>query len=386
MKSKNLAFICAHYPQMGGVETVTGLLTDYFLSTGYSVSILTLRPIGQAIAESHKHASLLVEMPGPMNSPSNLDFLDAFVESRNIACVFNQGVFSTCYLRASKHPDTLFVNTLHSNPFWEVQKFMNSAWLPFSNVKTLLRHLLGLVHPRLSHPFIRSYYRKQIESSDWYVVLDASFKAELEKTLYKGVPQTKIQVMPNPIHLPATSIGEKKNDVLYVGRLAREQKRVDRMLRIWNAIEPLVPDWTLRIVGDGPDRNALEKMAEKLGLRQVSFEGLQDPVPFYEKAALLCLTSSYEGSPMVLPEAQSRGVVPIVFGSVSSFHNLLDDGLNGCIVEAFDEKAYSATLLKLIQDEKRRSEMSENAKRKVEVLELEQIGPKWLHLLEHASK
>jgi glycosyltransferase involved in cell wall biosynthesis len=371
---------------MGGVETVTGLLTDFFLSRGYAVSILTLCPIGQANAESHKHASLLVEMPGPMNSAMNLDFLDDFLETRNIAYVFNQGVFSTCYLRSSKHPETLFVNTLHSNPFWEVQKFMNSPWLPYTTLKTLVRHLLGLVHSRLTHPFIHSYYRKQIEFSDWYVVLDPSFKKELEKTLYKGVPQSKIQVMPNPILLPAPSHATKKNDVLYVGRLAREQKRVDRLLRIWNTIEPLVPDWTLRIVGDGPDRNALEQMAEKLGLKQVSFEGLQDPVPYYEKAALLCLTSSYEGSPMVLPEAQSRGVVPIVFGSVSSFHNLLDDGLNGCIVEAFDEKAYSATLLKLIKDEKRRSEMSENAKRKVDVLELEQIGSKWLHLLEKTSK
>ena len=389
MKSKNLAFICSCYPETGGVETVTGLLTDFFLEHGYSVSILALERKHSTVPKDHRHFRQIFEMPGPLNSLMNLSYIDEFIQTRNIACIFNQGVFSQIHLIASKHPQTLFINTLHCNPFWEVQKFMNSKWNSLANeqsnllkIKTLLRHLLGLIHPNLTHPSIRRYYRKQIESADWYVVLDEAFKKELENKLYRGIPQKKILVIQNPIKLTSQQLPLKKKEVLYIGRLVYEQKRVDRLLRIWASIEEEVPDWTLEIVGDGKDRHYLEGLATSLHLKNICFKGFQEPTSFYRTASILCLTSTYEGSPMVIPEAQSYGVVPIVFGSVESLYSLIDDGMNGLIIPPFQEQAFAEELLKLIRDDKRLKFMSKNALIKVRDLDLETIGSKWLKLIE----
>ena len=386
MNSKNLAFICSGYPEPGGVETVTGLLTDFFLEQGYSVHILVLERKKGTVDANHRHIRQMVEMPGPLNSLLNLSFIQEFIRTENIGCVFNQGVFSQIHLHASEHPQTVFINTLHCNPFWEVFKFMNSKWLPLTDAKTLIRHVLGLIHPSLTHPFIHSFYRKQIESANWYVVLDQAFKKELEDKLYQGVPQQKIRVIPNPIKLAAPHKLPKKKEILYLGRLTYEQKRVDRLLRIWNMIEADVPDWSLQIVGDGKDREDLETLAASLHLKNVCFKGFQEPTSFYESASILCLTSTYEGSPMVIPEAQSYGTVPIVFGSVESMYSLIDDGVNGLILPPFDEQAFAEELYKLIRDEKRLAFLSENAVNKGRMLDLETIGQKWLRLLKGLSE
>jgi len=389
LSSKNLLFICANYPEPGGVETVTGLLTDFFLSKGYSIFLLVSEGHKKAIFEKHKHFHLLTEMPGLLNSEQNLTFIDDFIRINKIACVFNQGIFSLASLNAAKHPDTLFINTLHSRPFWEVHKFKNSKWgdvlAAQKNIvlktKTLLRLFLGLIHPDLTHPNIYSFYRKQIECVDWFIVLDEAFKKELEFKLYQGVTQPKIRVIPNPLNHPTIQPLLKQKQVLYIGRLTAEPKRVDRLLRIWACIQEQVPDWTLQIVGDGEERSNLETMAVDLKLKNVFFKGFQVSEPFYRTASILCLTSTYEGAPMVIPEAQSYGTVPIVFGSVESMYSLIDDGMNGLIVPPFDEKAFANDLLKLIQDEKRLKHLSENALAKVKDLDVESIGLQWLKLL-----
>lgn len=390
LKTKNLLFICANYPNPGGVETVTGLLTDFFLAKGYSVVLLVSEGLKKTISKNHKHFHQMTEMPGPLNSEANLAFIDAFIRTNEIACVFNQGVFSQVYLHASLHSNTLFINTLHSRPFWEVHKFMNSNWSDMlalqsgglQKAKTLFRYLLGFIHPDLTHPHIHRFYREQIEKADWYVVLDEAFKKELEFKLYQGVPQPKIRVIPNPLNHPVKQRVPKQKHVLYIGRLTAEPKRVDRLLRIWASIEHQIPDWTLQIVGDGEERVNLERLAASLQLKTVCFKGFQSPGPYYQAASILCLTSTYEGAPMVISEAQSYGTVPIVFGSVESMYSLIDDGMNGLIIPPFDEKAFAVELLKLIQDKNRLKGLADNALAKVKDLNVESIGQKWLTLLE----
>jgi len=392
--SDKILFICSNYPAPGGVETVTGLLADFFIARGYQQYILVLEGHNKALFENHRHALLMTEMPGPLNAPRNIDYINDFIGNNEITCVFNQGVFTQIHLSATQHPKTVFINTLHSRPFWEIHQFVNSKWSDLLaaqpdyllKAKTLFRCLMGLIHPDLTHPNIRRFYRQQIEKADWYVVLDDAFKKELEFKLYKGCPQTNIRVIPNPLIHNNPSIPIKQKQVLYIGRLTAEPKRVDRLLRIWSMVEEKAPGWSLQIVGDGEQRLHLENTATQLGLKNVAFKGYQDPTPFYQRASILCLTSTYEGSPMVIPEAQSFGVVPLVFGSVESMYSLIDDDMNGIILSPFDENAFAEELLKLIQDPRRLAYMSENAISKVKDLTVERIGQEWLDLLEKPFK
>lgn len=390
MKTKSLLFICTNYPIPGGIETVTGLLADFFLNHGYNVFILVLEQKNSLVPKGHRHSKQIVEMPGPMNSLLNLSFIDEFIRTKNVGYVFNQGVSSQIYRNASKHPGTKFINTLHSRPFWEVYISVSSSWKAkvgaeksrMQQAKILVRHLLGQIHPDWSHPNIKAFYREQIEKASTYVVLDEAFKKELEVKLYQGVPQSNIRVVPNPLPLEDRQLFPKKKEVLYVGRLKGEPKRVDRLLRIWSIVEEQATDWTLHIVGDGEDRAHLERLATTLRLEHCIFHGFKDPTVHYQTASIVCLTSTFEGSPMVITEAQSYGAVPIVFGSVESMYSLIDDGMNGIIVPPFDENAFAEDLLRLIQDEGRLALLSENARNKVKCLNLETIGQRWQDLLQ----
>jgi len=389
VKNNKLLFLCPSYPAIGGVEAVTSLLIDFFLGKGYEVFILVSKVKKMPGSMLDKHYRRMTIVPGTFNSKENLDFIDDFISSNDIACVFNQAVFSKAYLHASMHKDVLFINTLHSCPYWEVIKFRYSTLkqllreekVAYRKVKVIIRFILNKVKPGLSHPSINSYYKGQIDSVSYYVVLDPAYKMILEKDLYGGVGQEKIQVIPDPLVLPEQSLQIKQNKVLYVGRLTREPKRVDRLLRIWRSIQPEVQDWELQIVGDGDQRRNLERMSARLQLRNVSFCGFQDPAIYYDSAAILCLTSTYEGFGMVLVEAMSYGVVPISFRSSDAIGSVIDQGVNGLIIEPYNEENFARELLSLMKEGQRRSIMSQKAKEKVLDFELEKIGQKWLNLI-----
>ncbi len=54
----------------------------------------------------------------------------------------------------------------------------------------------------------------------------------------------------------------------------------------------------------------LKEMAHKLNLKNISFEGFQEPEPYYARSSLFCLTSTFEGFGLVLAEAMQHGCVP----------------------------------------------------------------------------
>ena len=69
--------------------------------------------------------------------------------------------------------------------------------------------------------------------------------------------------------------------------------------------------------------------------------GLQIQQNTIKRAPILCMTSNYEGFPMVLVEAMQYGCVPFAFDSFPSLYDIINDGINGVIVPAFDEDSYA---------------------------------------------
>jgi glycosyltransferase involved in cell wall biosynthesis len=387
MNRSKLLFICPNYPGLGGVETVTGLLVDFFLAKDAEVFLL----VSATSTAPHRHDAYLQRIPFPPNSTEYLRFVDAFIRDKGIDVVFNQGVFSQVHQHAFLHPNTRYINTLHAEPFWEIDRFMSrnvrTVWAEAPNglgrVKWLIRWTLGKLDSRLSHPFIRAWYRRQIEASTWYVVLDESHKELLEKTLYHGVPQARIKVIPNPIAgAPCLEPIVKTQTVLYAGRLDHGQKRVDRLLRIWSKVEADFPEWDLQIAGQGEAETRLKALSASLGLQRVHFLGRREMTELYRAASILCLTSTWEGLPLVIPEAQSQGVVPMVFGSIRALPRLIEPGRDGVVVPPFDEEAFAVALREVMGDAALRQRLSMGAIQRAGSFSLERIGERWLTLLE----
>ena len=120
--------------------------------------------------------------------------------------------------------------------------------------------------------------------------------------------------------------------VLAVGRL-HEQKGFDLLLQAWQPIEKYYPEWQLRIVGEGPQRAALERQIREQGLGHVVLAGRSaDMMEEYAAASLFVLSSRYEGLPLALIEAMWCGTPCVAFNCPQGPAELLADK-RGWLVE-----------------------------------------------------
>lgn len=143
---------------------------------------------------------------------------------------------------------------------------------------------------------------------------------------------------------------ERKHTVMCVSKL-RYEKGVDVLLRAWRQVQDEAPDSRLIIVGDGPLRSPLERLAADLGIEHsVEFAGRQADVPAQlSRTGLAVLSSRYEGMPNAVLEAMSCGV-PCVATRVSGTEDIIQDGVNGLLVNPEEVEPLAQALLILLRD------------------------------------
>ena len=92
---------------------------------------------------------------------------------------------------------------------------------------------------------------------------------------------------------------------------------------------------------------------------------LPNPIEYYKRASLLILTSEYEGFPLVLAEAMSFGVIPVVYGSYSAVYDIISDGVDGVILpynkKGYDTKFASRKMKELMLDADKRNNLAQAA-------------------------
>ncbi|UEA87387.1 glycosyltransferase [Alistipes senegalensis] len=283
-----------------------------------------------------------------------------------------------------------FIYYHHGCPLWEVandlavkqcRAEMSGSWL-----KILEWHLLRKPKETLFRPIARHYKdlcRRVYASTDLYLVLCEEYRRRIERIVRVSPTDSKVRALTNPLTERPVPELQKRKEVLYVGRLSYADKRVDRLLRIWRRVEADFPDWELKIVGDGSERANLERQAVKSGLQRVRFCGHSTCVEVhYATGAILCMTSSFEGWPLVLIEAQAAGVVPIAFACSGGVRRIVgSDRRKGILVAPFDEKQYAAELAALMRDEALRCSMQPAMIASVSDFSLESIGQEWDRML-----
>lgn len=223
-------------------------------------------------------------------------------------------------------------------------------------------------------------YRRTIGAVDRYIVLCQEYADELSALLGLSLEERKRLVpMPNTIDLPADPSPTKLKRIIYMGRLTYIDKRVDRLLEVWRRVVSELPEWELVIYGDGEERDALEGIIAGHSLTRVRMEGYQaDPTEAYREAAVLCMTSTFEGYPMSMIEAQSYGVVPVAFDCCSGIRSVIGaDERAGLLVPAFDLDAYGRRLVELCQDEDLRARLQAGALAKSQDYAHATNTPRW---------
>lgn len=206
---------------------------------------------------------------------------------------------------------------------------------------------------------------------------------EADKADWQKAGCSNVTVIPNVCSLDGRGLPKiaKTKTVLTVGRL-HEQKGFDLLLRAWQPIEKAHPEWSLRIVGEGPERTRLETQIRDMGLQRAVLAGrMSDVASEYAKASLFVLSSRYEGLPLALIEAMWCGLLCIAFDCPQGPAELLSDG-RGWLVPNGDTAALSAQLEYAIvhADEAQRAQKAQTFAHTT--YSETAIMPRWINMIE----
>ena len=374
--------------QKGGVQRVTSDLSEFFISLGHRVIYLSTRK-SETNLQKCPHQYFLPNTKH-LHNKENIEFYRNLVKDNGINIIINQdGIgpkLTKFCIQIKKYVDVKIISVIHNSLLGNVLNYTSSHSTQIKRIP--IPFLINLLHTKLISKILlqayiikyRQHYTYTCKEYDKVVLLSESFYPEL-KTFVPNCDFNKITSIINPCTLKVDkSPNPKINELLYVGRINTRQKRVDLLLDIWSKIFKKFPDWQLSILGDGDERVKLENNSKKMGLKRIKFYGLQDPVLFYERARILCMTSAYEGLPLVLAEAQKFGTIPIAFNSFASIQDVITDGENGLLIEPFNIEKYVARLSELLVNKEKMNFMTQNCRNSGKKFSIESIGEKWTNL------
>jgi len=202
---------------------------------------------------------------------------------------------------------------------------------------------------------VRAYFameRVAVRRADRVVVVSHDMARAVAS---QGIPSSKIQVIHN-----ACLVGPERGDhawnaeaspvVGVIGRLSPE-KGVDLALRVHSKVTQQLPSVRLLIVGEGPERVALEGHAERLGIsHSVCWAGYREDITeVYRQLTLLLIPSRSEGLPNVALEAMGHGI-PVVATSVGGIPEVVNDGESGLLAPPDDAEGLARHVLSILKD------------------------------------
>lgn len=369
----------------GGAEKVTADIANFVSLHGYEVFV---------VSRKIKNFSILniktIELPNHLSytEKSNIDFIVDVIKQFSIA-IFVLPIFPNVEFltEIKKRTSCKIVFSLHSLPFWEITSqlytkkkkakpyfFKTLEWWVITYPKT--------VWFRKYDKAIQQQHKRVFDLVDAYTLLCEKYKQTLGQKLNIPIDSNKLFTIANGVDLVPNINYNKKKQILYVGRLSYDDKRVDRLLYIWKLIYNKFIDWELIIVGDGSEKNELHKMIIDLKLENVRFVGYQsDPSSFYHDASILCITSSFEGWPLVLTEAQANGVIPFSFNCAAGIEEIIGHTEEyGFLVTPYNLHEYARKLSNLMSDSAKMEVMHRLVVEKAKEYSSQVVGTKWLLL------
>lgn len=374
------------HPLRGGVGRVTDTLCKELQKRGYQVFYLN----ADWVAEERKK----YKYPAPVTilPIKNIDDAQCVISYRKyltenkIDVVVNQDALYVDFYNNVGDLPIKVISVIHNNPLMNYNHLLNDLLTLRNNsllerMKRIVRCLLYLRVKKQLKEYIDKRFGNIILSSDKILMLSPYYVQSLKNF---GISvENKFDYVYNPNSFPLqTSLFKKKKEIIYVGRLDNRSKKVGRLIKVWSKVGKKYPDWNLTIVGDGPDRNQLEVLKKKYQVGNLTFEGFQSPIEYYKRASIICMTSSFEGFPMVLVEAMQFGCVPIAFDSFEAIHDVIIPEKTGELVKPFKIKDYINKLSNLIDDDTKRTTMSDAASMYVARFDVKTIADRWEYILE----
>jgi len=371
-----ITLVCDYYPpSVGGMENHVNSLSRELSSLGYKVWVITRRvPYGVSEEIFYRNVKVL-RLPSVFNKYSfymrNYDlplldplFLINFIKRFNGLCSKVMHAHGTLTITLSLYK-TIFqkpalMATIHD--YWPIC-FRRDLLLPngeICNSKNDCSKCFECLSPYLDGfallpSFIMKVNSDILDKVDHFIAVSSFVKNILTK---RGFSNKKITVIHNWVDTSVFKqnyfLKNKENTALFVGKLIKI-KGIEFLVKAVPEIVKEVPDFKLRVAGDGPLFYSLLKYVKNKNLmRNVVFLG---KIPFtqlqkeYEYAKIFVFPSICpEPCPTTIIEAMASGL-PIIASNVGGVPELIVDNFNGKLVQRMDSQALSENIIRLLQDE-----------------------------------
>lgn len=230
-----------------------------------------------------------------------------------------------------------------------------TSWLEVSELTRVGGDIESL--ERLGRPVVRLAHALLLRVRPTVTLLSSRSENYLATHNF-ALPNT--QLIPNGVDitrfypLQKEALQERREQVVICVAQLRYQKGIDVLLQAWRLVQvsrQQIAPAHLRIVGDGPLRERLERLALTLGIMEsVTFAGEQSDIAMQlRQSDIAVLPSRWEGMSNALLEAMACGL-PCIATRISGSEDIIQHGVNGLLIESEDFEALAHALLLLLRD------------------------------------
>ena len=225
---------------------------------------------------------------------------------------------------------------------------------------------------------------KSLKNIDYFMPVSKKL-AKFYKNKVKG--DTKVMYSPLCVdYIPEKESKKVEKNIVSIGRLSQEKGFLD-LIDVFNIINKEDKECKLYIIGAGSDRNNIEAKIDSLNLQDyVTLYGYKDKDFIREKLndmSIYLMTSYEESFGLVLLEASSYGIPSIAFSSAEGASEIINNDVEGYIIENRDKEEKAKKALELLNNKKKLATFGHEARVKCMDYSYESVKEKWLGIIEN---
>lgn len=357
LESKKIGLYYYKYGK-GGVERVLSYLLSMYIQMGYEVILITDEKEEDGDYELPDHVKRYV-IPG-----------ETSICTRKQR--YGQRAFQLIDILKKENVDTLCYHAASSRIILYDLIAVKSLGIKFVIVK----------HEMFSQGMTnnRDFITNEIHA---YPLADLLVVLSQEEELFWKTLGVKSFLIPNPIEKSCETdyrYNEKSNNIVWVGRLNRNQKRYQDIIPIMLEVKRSIPDCILNIYGNDEgngDKELLERQIKEHGLEnQIKYLGYcTDVKKIYDDAGVLLVTSAFESFSMIILESKQLGIPLVTYAM--PYLELLKNGKGFIEIEQGDTFMVAQALIKVLADVELRRRLSQEAKESIANYSNDELIEKW---------
>ncbi len=362
----------------GGIEKSVSALAN-LLSSKYKVEIAcTYKLYDEPVFELNKKVKVkyLTDV-----KPNHKELREA-KKSKNPFKIFKELLKGANILRLRRKTMIKYITHTDSDIIISTRDIFDD-WLGEYGSKDKVR--IGWEH---NHYHDDLKYAKEIiratSKLDYLVLVSKNLEEFYSKELRKS--KCKCKFIPNIVdELPPKCSTLQEKRLISVGRLSPEKGYLD-LLNIYNQLVKNHPDWVLDIIGDGVEKEKLDKYIKSHDLEgKVTLHGFQkkDYIDkMLQSSSIYLMTSYTESFGIVLIEAMSHGLPCIAFSSAEGARELIDSGRNGYLINNRNSEAFIKKVEDLMEDRETRKAIGMEGRKSIRRYSGEEVVKDWYNLIE----